>query len=238
MVLDDAANTATLDMINTFKTSEIVNQWDFKHYRNVIVSLTAEGIRQVAARPDVISIQPEPPMRKLDERQNRIISGYVASGLPAPGNYMTYLAGRGFNQNQFDTSGFTVNITDSGIDNAVAGPMQDPNSFLLRRLGENSGSSRFTYARLVGTPNVNSTIQGCDGHGNINATIIGGYVPDGFPFNGFPHSEASGFRWGLGVAPFVRFGSSVVFDPNAFTNPNLVSLEDMAYADGAADKLE
>ena len=233
LIQDDEANRATLDLIETFRTSPIVNQWDFRHYRNIIIGLSEEGIRQVAARPDVISIQPELPMRKLDERQNRIISGYVASGLPAPGNYLTYLSSKGFTQAQFDASNFTVNISDSGVDNAVTGPTQDPNHFSLRRLGEPNGATRFTYARLVGTPNVGSTIQGCDGHGMINATIIGGYVPDGNPFNTFPHADASGFRWGLGVAPFVKLGSSVIFDPNNFTNPNLVALEEQAYADGA-----
>ncbi|MFN8004911.1 MAG: hypothetical protein U0X75_28315 [Acidobacteriota bacterium] len=33
----------------------------------------------------------------------------------------------------------------------------------------------------------------------------------------FLHADASGFRYGLGVAPFVKVGASVIFDPNEFT---------------------
>ena len=50
---------------------------------------------------------------------------------------------------------------------------------------------------------------------------------------GFPHADAAGFRYGLGVAPFVKVGSSVIFDPNLFTNPNSEDLQSRAYHDGA-----
>jgi hypothetical protein len=68
-----------------------------------------------------------------------------------------------------------------------------------------------------------------DGHGNINAHIIAGFNNR----TGFPHADGSGFRFGLGVAPFVKVGSSVIFDPNTFTFPNFNNLQARAYNDGA-----
>ena len=53
-----------------------------------------------------------------------------------------------------------------------------------------------------------------------------------------PHADASLFRWDRGVAPFVKIGSSVIFDiecppfdPDCdpFTHPNYEDLESMAY---------
>ena len=123
-------------------------------------------------------------------------------------DYLTYLTGKGFNVTT--TAAFAVNVTDSGIDNGTT----TPNHFGLYRVGDPTvpANSRVVYARITGTPNAGSTIQGCDGHGNLNAHIIGGYVPSGGIFAAFPHADASLFRWGLGVAPFVKLGSSVIFD--------------------------
>jgi hypothetical protein len=94
------------------------------------------------------------------------------------------------------------------------------------------------YNRLLGVPNnPGSTLQGCDGHGNENSQIIAGYVPtgtvNGVHFDMFPHADALSFRYGLGVAPFVKVGSSVIFDPNDFTSPVYSDLESRAYNDGA-----
>ena len=127
-------------------------------------------------------------------------------------------------------STFGVNISDSGVDNATT----TPNHFGLYRLGDptSPANSRIVYNRLEGTPNGGSTLQGCDGHGNLNTHIIGGYVPTGGIFGAFPHADAAGFRYGLGVAPFVKIGSTVIFDPNTFTNPNFRNLESKAYNDG------
>ena len=67
-------------------------------------------------------------------------------------------------------------------------------------------------------------------------SIVGGYVPTGslggVDFGIFPHSDASGFRFGLGVAPFVRLGNSVVFDPN-YTNPSYPTMLSAGYAANA-----
>ncbi|PYS69133.1 MAG: peptidase S8, partial [Acidobacteria bacterium] len=130
-------------------------------------------------------------------------------------------------------STFGVNISDSGVDNGTT----TPNHFALYLLGNPlPANSRVVYNRLEGTPNPGSTIQGCDGHGNLNANILSAYVPTGtvggVNFGAFPHADASGFRYGLSVAPFVKLGSSVIFDPDTFTSPDFEDLESKAYNNG------
>ncbi len=56
----------------------------------------------------------------------------------------------------------------------------------------------------------------------------------GVNFSAAPHADAQGFRYGLGVAPFVKFGSSVIFDNSGaptgdFTSPDYTTLESSAY---------
>src|SRR4030095_2839665 len=150
--------------------------------------------------------------------------------------YLTYLASHGF---AATTTSFVVNIPDSGVDNGTT----TPNHFGLYALGNPTvpANSRIVYTRLVGTPTgPGSTTQACDGHGNLNTHVIGGYVPTGtvggVNFGAAPHADASGFRYGLGVFPFVKVGSSVIFDNSGaaggdFTNPDYTTLESSAYND-------
>jgi hypothetical protein len=231
MFKDPSANAATIAQMNSLQTKPMKEHWEYNHYVNTTVALTLDGVREIAKRPDVISIMRYVDPVKFDERQDLIVSGNISGNLPTATNYLDWLAGKGFTQAQFTASNFAVNITDSGIDNGT----QTPNHFGLYKLGDptNPANSRIIYNRLEGTPNSGSTIQGCDGHGTENTHIIGGYVPNGAPFNAAPHSDASSYRFGLGVCPFVKIGSSVIFDPDTYTNPNIPLLEQMAYANGA-----
>jgi hypothetical protein len=213
------------------KLEPVLKRERFLNYVNIVAALAPEVVAEIAERSDVVSIQRWVMPKKMDERQNMIIAGNLTGNAPAPGDYLAYLAGRGFS---FGAATFGVNVSDSGIDNATT----TPNHFALYTAGDaaNPASSRVVYNRLEGRANSGSTLQGCDGHGNINAHIIGGYVPtgiiNGVNFAAAPHADAQGFRYGLGVAPFVKLGSSVIFDPNNFTNPNYFNLEAKAYHDG------
>ena len=225
---DAAVNDETL---GTLGDATFVSDQSFGHYRNLVLEVPAGAgaLQRLAARPDVVSIQPYHEPHKMDERQDRIITGQLSGNNPVAGSHLQWLADHGFTQAQFDASGFAVNLTDSGIDNGT----QSPNHFALRKAGVYNGPSRIIYNRLQGTPHSGSTLAGSDGHGTINSHIIGGYVGTGSPFNAAPHADTSGFHYDLGVAPFVKIGSSVVFDPDSFTSPNYGTLESAAYADGA-----
>ena len=225
-LLDDAdANPATLALIEQLKLEPVKRQFRALHYLNVIVRLPPGRLAEIAARPEVISIQPYFDRRKFCERQDQIIAGNLSGNIPIGPGYLAWLAGKGFTQTHFDASGFVVDVSDSGIDNGST----IPNHFGLYKTGNTSSSSRVGYNRLEGSPNAGSTLQGCDGHGNLNSHIIGGYDD----LSGFPFADGSGYHYGLGVCPFVKVGSSVIFDPNKFTNPSYNDLQSRAYRDGA-----
>ena len=226
MVDDAEANTATLTRIGQWQLAAVENEYSLLGYRNVIVRLPPEHLADIAARPEVISIQPYFEPQKLDERQDQIIVGNLSGNLPGGPGYLAWLASKGFTQAQFANSGFVVDLSDSGIDNGTTAP----GHFGLYPSGDTSQTSRVAYNRLEGRANRGSTLQGCDGHGTLNSHIVAGY--DNFA-TGFPHTDAAGYFYGLGVCPFVTVGSSVVFDPNNFTSPNYSTLQTDAYNGGA-----
>ncbi|HEY6547143.1 MAG TPA: S8 family serine peptidase, partial [Vicinamibacteria bacterium] len=225
LVSDPPANAATLQALASTQ-GEVRSRFRVLDYDNVIAALDAAGVQAMASRPDVVSIQPYVVPRKNDESQGQIVAGNLVGDGPTGPGYLAFLSSRGFTQAQFTASGFAVDVSDSGLDNATTAP----DHFALYTNGDRAGgSSRGVYTRLEGTAHAGSTIQGCDGHGNLNAHIVGGFADQA----GFPHEDASGFNYGLGIAPFVKVGSSVVFDPNAYTFPNFRNLQSRAYRDGA-----
>jgi subtilisin family serine protease len=233
LVEDAAENGTTLALIEQLKLEPILANEKVLGYVNIKVALPKEAvINQISQRGDVVSIQPFVTPKKNDEREDVIMSGNLNGNVPIQMDYFTYLTSHGFDLGT--VSDFAVNMSDSGLDNGT----QTPNHFALYRLGDstNPSNSRVIYNRLVGTPNPGSTIQGCDGHGTLNSHIVGGYVPsgtvNGVNFDAFPHADASLFHYGRGMAPFVKIGSSVIFDFD-FTFPNYETLERMAYNDSA-----
>jgi len=226
LVEDDEANTATLALIGRWQLAPVKNDYKLLGYRTVIVELLASQLETISAQPDVVSIQPYFQHRKFDERQDQIMAGNLTGNAPSGPGYLAWLASKGFTQAQFDSSSFVVDVTDSGIDNGTT----SPGHFALYKQGNPGGLSRVAYNRLEGSANPGSTLSGCDGHGNLNSHIIGGYVAT--PTNA-THADSSGFLYGLGVCPFVKVGSSVIFDPDTFTDPNYPNLQSKAYNDGA-----
>lgn len=227
LVQDPEANTQTLSAIDAAKLDPVVRQRTNGTFVNIVVRLPADSVDVLAQRPDVISIAPYNTPKMRDERQGMIIAGQLTADGSSPANpgYTNWLAAKGFTQAQFDASGFVVDVTDSGVD---TGKTNDVRHFALYRNGSTNDAARLAYARLEGTPNAGSTLAGLDGHGNINAHIIAGQVT----LSNFPHTDTNGYRYGQGIAPFVKVASSVIFDPN-YTDPNFSNLASRAYRDGA-----
>jgi uncharacterized repeat protein (TIGR01451 family) len=226
LLQDPAANPQTLALIDQLKLAPVQQQWQTLDYLNVVVRLPAARLAELADRPEVISIQLHPSRHMMDERQDQIMAGNLADNAPSGAGYLAWLSGKGFTQEQFTASGFVVDVSDSGIDNGTTAP----GHFGLYQAGDPAQASRIAYTRREGTANSGSTLQGCDGHGNLNSHIVGGYNDLAA---GFPHTDASGFHYGLGVCPFVKLGSSVIFDPSNFTDPSYPNLQSRAYRDGA-----
>jgi len=223
LVDDPKANAETIALVEKLQLRDSRRDYSLG-YVNLVVPMDRAGVYELAGRPDVVSIHPYVAPMKRDERQNMIVSGNLTGNTPTGPGYLAWLASKGFTAAQFTASNFGVDVSDSGIDNAT----QAPNHFALYALGNVAGQSRVVYNRLEGTPNAGSTLQGCDGHGNINAHIVGGFVN----LTGAPHADAQGYLHGLGVAPWVKVGSSVVFDPNSWTNADYEDLQSRAYRDG------
>ncbi|ADO74184.1 S8 family serine peptidase [Stigmatella aurantiaca] len=221
LVKDAEANEATLGLIRQLQ-SRGGKIRESQGYVNVVAYLTRQDLFAIAERPDVISIQPYFTPKKVDERQDMILAGQLTGNGPTGPGYLAWLQSKGFNTSQI--ADFGVDVSDSGLDNGT----QTPNHFGLYASGNVSNTSRVAYNRLEGTPNSGSTIQGCDGHGTLNSHIVMGYVAQ----SGAPHADSLGFAYGLGVAPFVKVGSSVVFDPGSFTDPVYEDLQSRAYNDG------
>ncbi len=226
LVQDGAGNAETLALLAGLAREPLKRNDPFRHYRNIVVRMDPAEVGTVAARPDVISLAPYVVPRKFDERQGMIVAGQMTGNGPTGPGYLAWLASKGFDQQDFTSSGLLVDVCDSGIDNGT----NNPNHFGLYVSGSTGLASRVAYNRLEGTPNTDSTLQGCDGHGNLNAHIIGGYNDSN---GGFPHQDSAGFRYGLGIAPFVKLGSSVIFDTANFTTPDYEDMVSRAYRDGA-----
>jgi len=242
LVLDPSTNRFTESLFGAITP---VSRYEIRDYVNMVVAISPSLLASISKRPDVISIARYIEPRRMDERQNMIMAGNLTGNTPNAGNYFTTLANWGFTQSQFTASGLVVDVTDDGADrNPGAGDpgsiSQDSNSgpvavrhFVLREAGLNVNSPRLRYKGRWGTGSTSDLGVGVSGHGQLNMSIIGGYVPDSLdPGNTMVHRDAQGFRYGLGVAPFVLLGNSVIFDPN-FTSPNLSALISGAYASNA-----
>jgi len=223
MVEDSGPNAATLAVINSLKLAPILSQHRTLGYLNVIARLPAGRLADIARQPEVVSIQPYFVPRLLDERQDQIMAGNVSGAMPSGPGYLAWLASKGFTQEQFTASGFAVDVSDDGLDDGTTAP-NNPN---LYENGDQIGRSRVAYVRRE--PPGTGEIRGCPGHGNLNAHIVAGYNN----LSAFPHIDATGFHYGLGVAPFATVGSSVIFDPDNFTFPDYEDLQSRAYRDGA-----
>lgn len=258
LVADRAANDATRARLSALGAQVIGEPGAIPGRVNLKVALDPSGLALLASHPDVVSIHAYLEPTRFDERQNMILAGELTGNAPTPGDYFARLTAWGFTQAQFNASGFVVDVTDDGADRnpgaldspAPGAVLQDSNAagsvpanhFVLWESGNRpigatppTGTTRFVYKSRWGTGSIADGGQGLSGHGQLNMSIVGGYVPTGtvggVNFGAFPHSDASGFRFGLGVAPFVRMANSVIFDPN-FTSPNFGNMLSAGYASG------
>jgi subtilisin-like proprotein convertase family protein len=246
---DQKGNRGTFELLREIGARQLGGTQAWGPYVNLFIKMSPDYLADVANRPDVVSIHPNVEVKKLDERQNMIVAGNITGNTPNPGNYLALLASWGFTQAQFNSSGFVVDVTDDGADrnpvgadpgalppiNSNAGPVL-ARHFCLWEGGVLGGTSRFIYkgewSSTSSSPGPDNG-EGLDGHGQLNMSIVGGFVPDSFDPSGTRvHRDPQGFRYGLGVAPFVRMANSVIFDPG-FTFPDFNNMLAAGYTGGA-----
>lgn len=191
----------TIEAILKQATAVLRSPYDVLGYRNVAVRAPASALAAIAARPDVVNIEPRLVMRRRDELQNQIMAGALnpAGTQPSGPGYLAWLQSRGFPTDPAEYP--IVDVTDDGIDNGTATPLHA--DFYL--FGQITQTDRLIYNTNWTT---DPSADGAGGHGNINASIVAGYNDRA----GFPHEDSAGYNYGLGVNPFGRVAGSKVFN--------------------------
>ena len=140
----------------------------------------------------------------MDERVGVVTAGQIdaTKTRPAAPGYLAWLAAHGFTGATFE---FGIDFADSGLDTGVIGATTMHPVFLGP-----DGQSRVAYA-------VNYAAGGSQdpgdfyGHGTLNASIAAGNTPN----EAASLADSDGYRYGLGIAPFARLGSSKIFNSGA-----------------------
>ncbi len=191
-------------------------------YWNVALELDGANVQELARDPRVFAIEPIGVPELLDERQGQIMAGNVnaAGSQPSGTGYLAWLQSLGFpGQDPFP---FSVDVTDDGVDR---GSLSDVNTEFKV---DGAGASRLTF---INNYSGDATGDSRAGHGNINASIIGGYNN----LTGSAAEDSLGYNYGLGVAPWVQLGDSKVFSnagSGVFNQPTNVRMAN-AYNAGA-----
>ncbi len=193
-------------------------------YINLGVRVPAQDLPWLASLPGVVDVEPRPRYALRDEVQSQIMAGALNSSgtLPSGPGYLDWLLSLGF---PTDPDAYpVVDITDDGIDNGTATPLHA--DFYV--MGSKTQPDRLVY-------NTNwtsdSSADGGGGHGNLNASIVGGYNA----LTGAAYEDANGYNYGLGVNPFGRIAGSKVFQNDGawdLPNDDYISLVSQGYAQG------
>jgi len=170
-------------------------------YLNVKLRIRGETVIELARDARVFAIEPILEARLVDERQGQILAHQLdlSGAQPAGPGYFAWLASKGFpGPNPFD---FAVDVEDDGVDRGSTTDVNDE----FKVDGLPGGASRLVY-------NLNYTgdalADGQAGHGNINASIVGGSNVT----NSAAFEDSLGYQYGLGIAPWVKLGNSKVFN--------------------------
>jgi subtilisin-like proprotein convertase family protein len=206
----------------------VMSEENVLDFINLTLEIPFVEVENIATWRDVFNIELWVAPKKNDEVQNQIIAGNVISTsgrvVPAAPGYLAWLGTKSFANNPARYP--LVDVVDDGVDNGTSSPLH-PDFYV-------SGSKN-NPSRLVSVDNCTSAPSGNgeDGHGNINAGIVGSYNVQ----VGSPHVDAQGYNRGLGVNPFGRVASTKIFGPNfdlskcANTYSGIVA---KSYAKGAA----
>lgn len=169
----------------------------------VSVRLAADRLSEVAAWADVYNVEPYYEPEMLDEVQGQIVAGNVTGSnpvVPSGPGYLSWLASKGFPTTQ--ASYVIVDVVDDGLDQGSATGVLHPDFHV------NGNGSQDDRVASIQNCTTDSSGDGGDGHGNINAGIIGSYNNKA----GSPHVDSLGYRIGLGISPYGRIASTKIFN--------------------------
>ncbi len=224
-VIADAEGQAFVDSLSSHSVATLQEPNQVLDYIDVGLRMDGANVLDLARDPHVFAIEPIYPARLMDEAQGQIMAGNLNAGgtQPTGPGYLAWLASKGF-PGASDPFGFVVDVTDDGVDK---GSITDIN-VEYKVDGLSTGASRLAY---INNYSGDALGDSQDGHGNINASIICGYNSG----TGSAFEDASGYNYGLGLAPWVKIGDSKVFangGTGVFNQPTLTRMAN-AYNGGA-----
>lgn len=202
-VIDGPSAQQTIDDLKAL-ASEVVLEYDALNYHNLQLTVPASRLASIAKLDSVFGVEERTERRRLDEAQGQIVAGNLTGNVPTGPGYLTFLANKGFTSAQFGS--FVVNVVDDAY--TLTGHPDLPT----------------TRIAFQNNPTNQTGAQG--GHGFLNANIIGGFNNG----TGSSVEDASGFNYGLGIAPFARMGITAIFGP---TSASSTSWESTAYGQDA-----
>jgi hypothetical protein len=217
----------SINIIKAKATAVLKGPRRVANYTNITVEIPASELEAVAQLANVFNIEPVVERTLFGERQDQILAGNLNAAQTGPigPGYLNWLISKGFTPN-FD---FAVDVTDDGFDRGETSAANCHPVF-----HDNGGASRVAYVRMVSGTTVdtaNDHNQG--GHGTLNASIVAGYNDATLSDTDFYyHADTDGYRYGLGMAPYVKVGATKIFNPY-FTYPDHTMVLDMAYMEGA-----
>lgn len=200
-VIADAEGQEFVDRL-VAREQSLCEPWRVLDYINVELYTSGAMALALARDTHVFAVEPKLDAMLLDEAQGQIMAGNLnaAGTQPTGPGYLSWLQGLGFPGAGANPFSFSVDVVDDGVDK---GSLTDVN-VEYRVDGVSTGASRFAYSNNYSGDALGDSQAG---HGNINASIIGGFNN----LTGTAYEDASGYNYGLGIAPWVRIGNSKVF---------------------------
>ena len=201
-VIADAEGQEFVDRLVASEQS-LCEPWRVLDYINVELYTSGAMALALARDSHVFAVEPKLDAMLLDEAQGQIMAGNLnaAGTAPTGPGYLSWLQGLGFPGAGANPFSFSVDVVDDGVDK---GSLTDVN-VEYRVDGVSTGASRFAYSNNYSGDALGDSQAG---HGNINSSIIGGFNN----LAGTAYEDASGYNYGLGIAPWVKIGNSKVFN--------------------------
>ncbi len=200
-------------------------------FTTLILRLPAHVLTEVAAWTEVFNIKSWGAPEMQDEAQGQVLAGnltiFNGQTRPSGPGYLEWLNSKGF---PTDSDAYPiVDVVDDGIDQGNAAAVLHSDFYTY---GASSSSDRII---ALANCTKDSSPNGINGHGNLNAGIVGGYNNR----SGFPFEDSAGFQYGLGISPYGRlagtkiFQNSKTFDLSQCGN-NYSGVSAASYANGAS----
>jgi hypothetical protein len=185
-------------------SNDMVGVYQALNYHNVELRVAVGRLAEIARIDSVFAVEERGQRRKLDEAQGQIVAGNLSGNVPTAPGYIAWLNGRGFSSSQFTS--FVVNVVDD--------------AYSL------TGHPDLASGRIAFQNNPTNQTGAQGGHGFLNSHIIGGINTS----TGTAFEDASGYNYGLGIAPYARMGVTAIFGGTASSG---TAWESTAYGQSA-----